>query len=346
MIKIDPIGLEGFSMNQVSDMENSFNCVVAISDKKSDVMPLVELKFEEFNSQNQQVDLTTKYAKANEKKFLYADIKHPCGTITVNVEKDKSQVSLINWLSKFINEQYKNDIALYVGNNISEDFYYHLKSVCPQVLDVDLDAYSKATAKGAFYSLRALQQFLNSSKSIQHKHIVVRGLDKVGSEVSKLVDKNQANLTVCDSDKEKINDLYASAYFGTCDMEESHKVPSDVYILCDRPDHLDRTVTQDLKALAVIGISDCQLTSNKAGYNMHTKKIVYVPDYVAGVGGLVMIAKQLEGNKKSLEKELDKIFTRTLFLLNYSLKLGKHPFIVAEQHIQNKTKTKVAEKSQ
>ena len=75
----------------------------------------------------------------------------------------------------------------------------------------------------------------------------------------------------------------------------------DVYILCDRPDHLDRTVTQDLKALAVIGI-DCPLTSNKAGYNMHTKKIVYVPDYVAGVGGLVMIAKQLEGNKKSFRK--------------------------------------------
>ncbi len=346
MIKIDPIGLEGFSMIQASDLENSFNCVVAVSDKKSDSIPLVELRFEEFTSQNQQVDLTTKYAIANEKKFSYADIKYPAGVITVNIEKDKSQVALIHSLADFISNQYKNEVALYVSKCDSEDFYYHLKSICPQVLDVDLEAYSKATAKGAFYSLRALQQFLNSSKSIDHKHIVVRGLDNVGSEISRLVDRNKANLTVCDSDNEKINNLYASAYFGTCSLEEAHKVPSDVYILCDKQDYLDKSITYDLKALAVIGVSSCQLTSNKAGYNMHTKKVLYIPDYVAGVGGVVMIAKQLEGNKKSLEKELDKVFTRTLSLLNHSSKLRKPPFIVAEQQIQNKAKTKVAEKSQ
>ena len=345
MIKIDPIGLEGFSMMQVSDLENNFNCVVAISNK-SDSIPLVELKFDTFNSPNQQVDLTTKYAKANEKKFLYADIKHVPGVITVNIEKDKSQISLIENLTNFISNQYKNKIALYMSDGLSEDAYYHLKSTCPQMLDIDLDAYSKAKAKGAFYSLRALQQFLSSSKSIKHKHIVVRGLDKVGTEISKLVDKNHANLTVCDKDQQKINDLYASAYFGTCTLEEAHKVLSDVYILCDKPDHLDKTITHDLKALAVIGVSDCQITSNKAGYNMHTKKILYVPDYVAGAGGVVMIAKQLEGNKKSLEKELDKIFTRTLSLLNHSSKLRKPPFIVAEQQIQNKSKTKETEKSQ
>ena len=99
MIKIDPIGLEGFSMIQASDLENSFNCVVAVSDKKSDSIPLVELRFEEFTSQNQQVDLTTKYAIANEKKFSYADIKYPAGVITVNIEKDKSQVALIHSLA-------------------------------------------------------------------------------------------------------------------------------------------------------------------------------------------------------------------------------------------------------
>jgi len=346
MIKIDPIGLEGFSMIQASDLENSFNCVVAVSDNKSDSIPLIELRFEEFTSQNQQVDLTTKYAIANEKKFLYADIKYPAGAITVNIEKDKSQVALIHSLADFISNQYKNDIALYVSKCDSEDFYYHLKAICPQVLDIDLDAYSKATAKGAFYSLRALQQFLNSSKSIDHKHVVVRGVDDVGSEISKLVDRNKANLTVCDRDNEKINDLYASAYFGTCSLEEAHKVPSDIYVLCDKPDYLDKSITYELKALAVIGVSSCQLTSNKAGYTMHTKKVLYIPDYVAGAGGVVMIAKQLEGNKKSLEKELDKVFTRTLSLLNHSSKLRKPPFIVAEQHIQNKTKTKVAEKSQ
>ena len=55
---------------------------------------------------------------------------------------------------------------------------------------------------------------------------------------------------------------------------------------------------------------------------MHTKKVNYIPDYVAGAGGVIMIAKQIEDNKKSLEKELDKIFTRTLSI-NPCLKLRK-----------------------
>jgi len=41
-----------------------------------------------------------------------------------------------------------------------------------------------------------------------------------------------------------------------------------------------------------------------------------------------------------MEKDLDKIFTRTLSLLNHSNKLRKPPFIVAEQQLQEKQKIK------
>ena len=113
---------------------------------------------------------------------------------------------------------------------------------------------------------------------------------------------------------------------------------ADLLVVCDGKETLDKNSTQNINALAVVGVADCQLASNKAGYNMHTKRIIYVPDYVAGAGGVIMIAKQLEGNKKSLEKELDKVFTRTLSLLNHSSKLRKPPFVVAEQQIQEKQK--------
>ena len=53
-----------------------------------------------------------------------------------------------------------------------------------------------------------------------------------------------------------------------------------------------------------------------------------------------MIAKQLEGHKKSLEKEHDNIFTRTLSLLNHSNKLRKPPFIVAEEQMQEQIRPK------
>lgn len=337
MIKIDPIGYEKFSVSHVSDDECGFESVIAISND-NDKKPLVEIKFESFTSKNQQFDNTIKYAKSIDKKFKYAGINYSPGVITINTESYKNKVSAINKFVDFVSNQYKDEINLYIGQELEYEFYYYLKESLPQLVDVEHEAYSKAQAKGVFYSIRALQQFHSSSKSLQHKHVVVKGLDSVGKEVSKLIDKNKANLTVCDDNKENINQLYANAYFGTCSTSEAHKVPSDVYVLCNGVDYLDKSVTIETSALNIVGVSEGQLASNKAGYNLHSKRVLYIPEYVAGVGGVIMIVKHLEDNKKSLEKELDKIFTRTLSLLNHSSKLRKPPFIVAEQQIEEKNK--------
>ena len=336
MIKIDPIGYEGLTVSHAVDEESGFESVIATTTDNKKL--LVEVKFQPFTSKNQQIDVTTKYAKAIDKKFRYAGLNYDSGIITINTESYKSKLSAINKFIEFISNQYKDQITLYTTQQLDYEFQHHLTQNCPQLFNIDYETYVKAQSKGVFYSVRALQQFLYSSKSLQHKHVVVKGLDKIGSEVARLVDKNKANLTVCDVEQEKINDLYASAYFGTCKIEEAHKVPSDLLVLCDGYDYLDKSVTMETKALNVIAVSDSQLASNKAGYNMHTRKITYVPDYVAGAGGVIMIAKYLEDSKKSLEKELDKIFTRTLSLLNHSSKLRKPPFIVAEQQLQEKQK--------
>tara|TARA_B100001057_G_scaffold485026_1_gene564111 strand:- start:543 stop:1586 length:1044 start_codon:yes stop_codon:yes gene_type:complete len=339
MIKIDPVEFENFTMSLISDEENGFSGVLAISNKKDDSIPLVEIKFESYNSSNQQIDVTKKYAQTIEMKYTYNDIKNKSGVITVNVSEDTKFIKLAESLSNFLNTQYKDQISVYT-TNVDEDFYYHLSSICPQLVRIDQDAYTKAQAKGAFYSSRAVQQFMNSNKSFQHKHVIIQGVSNQGKELAKMFDKNNANLTVCDTNKENINDLYAEAWFGTCSVNEATTVMSDLLVICDGRETLDKNSTQNINALAVIGVSDCQLASNKAGYNMHGKRILYIPDYVAGAGGVIMIAKQLEGNKKSLEKELDKIFTRTLSLLNHSNKLRKPPFIVAEQQMQEKIKNK------
>jgi len=339
MIKIDPVEFDNFTMSHLSDDENGFSGVIAISNKQTMYLPLVEIKFESYNSSNQQIDVTKKYAQTILTKYAYNDIKNKAGIITINVDNDTSFVKVAQILSNYLNTQYKDQILVYT-TNVDKDFYYHFESVCSQLVKVDQDAYIKAQAKGAFYSARAVQQYMNSNKSFQHKHVIVKGLNNQGKEIAKIFDKNNANLTVCDTNKDNINDLYADAWFGTCSIDEATTIMSDLLVICDGRETLDKNSTMNINALAVIGVADCQLASNKAGYNMHGKRVLYVPDYVASAGGVIMIAKQLEDSKKSLEKELDKIFTRTLSLLNHSNKLRKPPFVVAEQQLQEKQKTK------
>ena len=82
MIKIDPVEFENFTMTHVSDDENNFDLVIAVSNSKNDNIPLVEIKFESYNSVNQQIDVTKKYAQLTKIKYDYNDIKNQSGVIT------------------------------------------------------------------------------------------------------------------------------------------------------------------------------------------------------------------------------------------------------------------------
>ena len=106
MIKIDPVEFENFTMTHVSDDENNFDLVIAISNSKNDNIPLMEIKFESYNSVNQQIDVTKKYAQLTKIKYDYNDIKNQSGVITV-------WKSIPNF--KFLAHSYKGFICVTVA---------------------------------------------------------------------------------------------------------------------------------------------------------------------------------------------------------------------------------------
>tara|TARA_B100000029_G_scaffold109098_1_gene100578 strand:- start:237 stop:1286 length:1050 start_codon:yes stop_codon:yes gene_type:complete len=341
MIQIDTISQEGYEkVIHVTEPESGLDCVIAIHNiSKSKDKAICSIKFEDYSSQNLQIEKTLKYAESMSKKVFYAGLPYIGGSITINNGTIKSLRKALDELSSVL-QSHKESIIAFIESQIDELAIEHLCDINENVINIDSELYYKAQAKGAYYSIRALQQFLHGNKNVKYKHIVINGVGSLGSELAQLLERAGANITVCDSNQQNINDLYAHMHFGTCTVEEAHTVPSDLYILCGPSDQLDKKSTFELKASRVLGVTDAQLTSNKAGYNMHGKDIVYVPDFVAGVGGIIAIAKQEGKTKKTLDKDLDLIFTRTLSLLNHSSKNRKPPFIIAEQQMTEKLQPK------
>ena len=345
MIQIDDISHEGYEkVVRISGAQSGLDCVIAIHNllNKKNIVALCSIKLESYSSQNLQLEKTLNYADTMSKKTAYAGLPYIGGSITINKDALKSEREALDELSNVL-KTYKDSILAFVEYGFEELAIEHLCDKAENVLMIDHNLYFKAQAKGAYYSIRALEQFLSGNKNLKYKHIVINGVGTVGSELAQLLEKAGANITVCDTNKENINNLYAHIHFGTCTPEEAHTVQSSLYILCCEPDQLDKKSTFELQALRVIGVTDSQLSSNKAGYNMHGKNIIYIPEFVAGVGGIISIAKQKSVIKKTLDKELDLIFTRTLSLLNYSSKSRKPPFVVAEQQLVDKFKIKESE---
>ena len=345
MIKIDTISQEGYEkVIRISEPESGLDCVIALCNfLKKKYIALCSIKVEEYSSENLHLDRTLRYANTISKKVSYAGLPYTGGSITINKNSIKSEREVLNQLSTFLKTNLKDQLVAYVEYGLEELAIDHLCESCEIILKVDHELYFKAQAKGAYYSIRALQQFLHGNKNLKYKHIVIDGVGPLGSELAQLLERVGANITVCDNNEQNINQLYAHMHFGKCTVEEAHTVPADVYVLCSSPEKLDKKSTYEIKSLRVVGVTDAQLTSNKAGYNLHGKDILYIPEFVAGVGGLVAVAKQQSKVKKTLDKELDTIFTRTLSLLNHSSKNRKPPFIIAEQQMTEKLEDKKPE---
>ena len=102
MIKVEPVEFDNFTMSHISDEENNFDCIVAISTKDSDTIPLAEIRFESFNSINQQIDVTKKYARSTVFKYAYNDIKNAPAVITININENTKHLYDNNCISNTI----------------------------------------------------------------------------------------------------------------------------------------------------------------------------------------------------------------------------------------------------
>ena len=209
MIKIDTISQEGYEkVIRITEPESGLDCVIAIQNISNlKEVALCSIKFEEYSSQNLQLDRTLKYAEAMSKKVFYAGLSYIGGSITINNSTLKSIKKAIDELTTVL-ESHKDSILAFVESDIDELAVEHLCEVNENIINIPSDLYFKAQAKGAYYSIRALQQFLHGNKNLQYKHIVINGVGRLGSELAQLLERAGANITVCDNNKENINSLY------------------------------------------------------------------------------------------------------------------------------------------
>mgnify|MGYP001365561829 CR=1 FL=1 len=108
-------------------------------------------------------------ATGSEAERWFAGVPYTGGSITINKATLKSMRRGIDELSTVLTS-HKDSILAFVESEIDELAIEHFCKVNENVLEIDTDLYFKAQAKGAYYSIRALQQFLHGNKNLQYKH--------------------------------------------------------------------------------------------------------------------------------------------------------------------------------
>lgn len=152
---------------------------------------------------------------------------------------------------------------------------------------------SPHTALGVRRGIEAAVKFKLNRDSLEGIHVAIQGAGHVGFHLSKELKKLGAKITICDTNKEAIENVineFGSEVIKVVKPEEIYEVPCDVFSPCALGATLNFHTIHQLKASIVAGSANNQLDHHQHDMVLYQRGILYVPDFVINSGGLIHAA--------------------------------------------------------
>ncbi|MFE6337688.1 Leu/Phe/Val dehydrogenase [Streptomyces sp. NPDC057798] len=175
------------------------------------------------------------------------------------------------------------------------------------------------TARGVFQGMRAAASFRWGTPALNTRTVGVTGVGKVGRRLVKHLVAAGARVIVTDIDQEAVRRLQAEIP-GVEAVDDAEALVGfgdlDIYAPCALGGALDETVAAKLTAEVVCGAANNQLARPSVEQQLAQRGILYVPDYVVNVGGVIQATSGPQGlTPRQLELKAERIFESTLDVL-------------------------------
>lgn len=159
------------------------------------------------------------------------------------------------------------------------------------------------TSRGVVYALEATNEFLFGKAALSGKTYAIQGLGKVGYKVALNLLEAGAQIYVTDIDDQMITNIQKDAdkRAGNVEVVRDNVIfetDADILIPCAVGGVMNEDIINKLKVKAVVGSANNQLGTTEDGKRLHEKGILYAPDYIVNMGGLIQVADELYGPDK------------------------------------------------
>ena len=201
---------------------------------------------------------------------------------------------------------------------------------------------SPFTAYGAFCGIKAIAKQLNGTDDLHGVKIALQGLGHVGFDLCGQLYKAGADLIVSTHSNRK-NMAVAVEQWGAKEVsdEELYGVECDIL----SPNALGATINYNtlpqLKCRAVAGAANNQLLDDECGNILHSKGILYAPDFIINGGGVINAAQEAftTYNKENVLRQVENIYNTITWIAEESKKTGVPEYKIAidfaERRIKN-----------
>lgn len=155
---------------------------------------------------------------------------------------------------------------------------------------------SPLTALGVLESIRAAVEFVDGSPVLEGRRIAVQGAGHVGEPLIRHLAQEGAKLVISDVDRTKVERLAVDLPVEVVDPDDILGVDCDVFAPCALGAVVDDASIPALRCRIVAGGANNVLAEPRHAVALADAGILYVPDYVANAGGLLLYVGNWLGN--------------------------------------------------
>jgi leucine dehydrogenase len=162
--------------------------------------------------------------------------------------------------------------------------------------------------------------------------VALQGCGSTGYNLARELHQVGARLVVSDIDSEKAARLVHEFDAQSVSPQEIFSVRADILSPCALGGIINDESIEQLKVEVIVGSANNQLLELRHGDLLNEKNILYAPDYVANVGGVINGCRELLGwDRADAMAKVHELYDTMLDLLNQASSEGIPPFRKADQ---------------
>lgn len=179
------------------------------------------------------------------------------------------------------------------------------------------------TARGVFHAIRVSLRKRFGTEVIKGRTFAVQGVGKIGHAIIAFLHAHGGTVYISDinpaATKKAVAEFPNSIIISPKHIQFE---AVDIYVPCALSNVLNEKTIPKLRCKIVVGGANNQLSSRAAGKLLHTRGILYAPDYVANAGGLISVVDEYEHanhNPTRVERKVSHIARELLKIYKTSI---------------------------
>ncbi|TCT01095.1 Glu/Leu/Phe/Val dehydrogenase family protein [Aquabacter spiritensis] len=185
------------------------------------------------------------------------------------------------------------------------------------------------TALGVFLSIEHVLS--RNGLPLAGSRIAVQGLGNVGADLCRKLHARGAVLVVADVHDQAIAHLCADVPAEVASPDAIHRSRVDVFAPCALGGGLNSKTIPEISARFVVGAANNQLASPWDEALLHSRGILYAPDYVVNAGGIINVAAEYLGSAQGeVLARVRRIPERLSAVLDRAEATGRPPSHIAD----------------